>query len=158
MNLRQRRKSLKRDRVKNTFLSNCRNKYFTRRHVIGLMNLGGVPLSMMPPRMQEWADAEMIKYRKKSEREKRQFEEGRGHLWRDIREFDALVEKHGGDLDAARQSTGTGTGCSRTGRGAPPQVSDPGAARRRGATCRVPAPFGTRDVISRESRRSGHHL
>lgn len=89
--------------VKNTFLPNCRNKYFTRRHVIGMMKLGGVPRSMMPPRMQEWADAEMIKYRRKCEREKKQFEEGRGHLWRTIREFDALVEKHGGDLDAARE-------------------------------------------------------
>ena len=102
MNLRQRKKSLKRDRVKNTFLPHFRNKYFTRRHVIGLMKLGGVRWEVLPPRMQEWAAAEMIKYRRKCEREKRQFEEGRGHLWRDIREFDALVEKHGGDLDAAR--------------------------------------------------------
>ena len=102
MNLRQRRKSLKRDRVKNTFLPHFRNKYFTRRHVIGLMKLGGVPRSMMPPRIQGWADAEMIKYRRKCEREKRQFEEGRGRPWRTIRELDALVEKHGGDLDVAR--------------------------------------------------------
>lgn len=49
-----------------------------------------------------WADAEIIKYRRKCGRKKRQFEEGRGRPWRTMRELDALVERHGGDLDAAR--------------------------------------------------------